>query len=146
MCQYKETKNIYTYNTLRSTRYTQVFLQISFLLTASWRGTPVKPPAFPPFEWWLDPSGSDFPVGERAPAASSGAAPPAYDHIYMYVYIYMYILHQHQTVVCFGFDAGPSTPLEHIFDHKIRSFQPERLDSRKSGKVVRRWAFWVKWG
>ena len=87
---------IYTHNTLRSTTYTQVFLQISFLLTASWRGTPVKPPAFPPFEWWLDPSGSDFPVGERAPAASSGAAPPAYNYIYMYVYIYMYILHQHQ--------------------------------------------------
>ena len=71
---------IYTHNTLRSTTYTQVFLQISFLLTASWRGTPVKPPAFPPFEWWLDPSGSDFPVGERAPAASSGAAPPAYNY------------------------------------------------------------------
>ena len=146
ICEYKEIYiYIYTHNTLRSTTYTQVFLQISFLLTASWRGTPVKPPAFPPFEWWLDPSGSDFPVGERAPAASSGAAPPAYNYIYMYVYIYIYIF-------CTSIKPLFASDLMLVLRLHWSTFLTTRYCKAwkaltvLSGKVVRRWAFWVKWG
>ena len=57
-------------------QFGEVFLQFRFFFKLLLEGIPVQASAFPPSGdgWKL---GNDFPVGERAPAASSGAAPPA---------------------------------------------------------------------